>query len=30
MIEPIRDHWAIALGIVVLALAVITWWQRRS
>jgi hypothetical protein len=29
MIEPIRDHWAIALGAVILVAAVIAWWQRR-
>ena len=29
MIEPIRDHWAIALGVAILVAAVIAWWQRR-
>lgn len=31
MIEPVRDHWLIALGIVVLLGALIVWWRvRRS
>ncbi len=30
MIEPIRDHWLIALGIVILVAAVIVWWRTRS
>jgi hypothetical protein len=30
MIEPIRDHWVIALGIVVLVGALIVWWRNRS
>jgi len=29
MIEPIRDHWVIALGIVVLVGALIVWWKSR-
>lgn len=29
MIEPIRDHWLIALGIVILFAAVIVWWRSR-
>lgn len=29
MIEPIRDHWVIALGIVVLVSAFIVWWKSR-
>jgi hypothetical protein len=29
MIEPIRDHWAIALGIVVLVAALVVWWWAR-
>ena len=29
MIEPIRDHWAIALGVVVLIVAVVVWWRAR-
>jgi hypothetical protein len=29
MIEPIRDHWVIALAIVILAAAVIIWWRSR-
>jgi hypothetical protein len=29
MIEPIRDHWVIALAIVILAAAMITWWRSR-
>lgn len=27
MIEPIRDHWVIALGIVILLAAVVVWWR---
>jgi hypothetical protein len=27
MIEPIRDHWVIALGIVILVAAVVVWWR---
>jgi LPXTG-motif cell wall-anchored protein len=29
MIEPVRDHWIIALGIVVLVGALIVWWRSR-
>lgn len=29
MIEPVRDHWVIALVVVVLVAAVITWWRSR-
>lgn len=29
MIEPIRDHWVIALGVVVLVGALIVWWRNR-
>jgi hypothetical protein len=29
MIEPIRDHWVIALGIVILVAALVVWWQAR-
>lgn len=30
MVEPIRDHWLIALAVVVLVVAVIAWlWSRR-
>ncbi len=29
MIEPIRDHWVIALAIVILAAAVIIRWRSR-
>ncbi len=27
MIEPIRDHWVIALGVVILVAAVVVWWR---
>jgi LPXTG-motif cell wall-anchored protein len=29
MIEPIRDHWLIALGVVVLLGALLVWWRTR-
>jgi LPXTG-motif cell wall-anchored protein len=29
MIEPIRDHWIIVLGIVVLVGALVVWWRNR-
>lgn len=29
MIEPVRDHWVIALGIVVLLGALLVWWRTR-
>jgi hypothetical protein len=29
MIEPIRDHWLIALGVVILIGALIVWWKAR-
>ncbi len=29
MIEPIRDHWVIALAIAILAAAVIIRWRSR-
>jgi LPXTG-motif cell wall-anchored protein len=29
MIEPIRDHWVIALGLVVLVGALVVWWRSR-
>ena len=30
MVEPIRDHWLIALAVVVLVGTVIAWlWSRR-
>jgi LPXTG-motif cell wall-anchored protein len=29
MIEPIRDHWIIVLGIVVLVGALLVWWRNR-
>ena len=29
MIEPIRDHWVIALGIVILVAALVVWWRAR-
>ena len=30
MIEPIRDHWVIALAVVVLVGALVVWWRNRS
>jgi len=27
MIEPIRDQWVIAVGIVILVAAVVVWWR---
>jgi hypothetical protein len=29
MIEPVRDHWVIVLGIVVLLGARLVWWRTR-
>jgi hypothetical protein len=29
MIEPLRDHWVIALGAAILIAAVIALWQGR-
>jgi LPXTG-motif cell wall-anchored protein len=29
VIEPVRDHWIIALGIVVLLGALLVWWRTR-
>jgi len=29
MIEPIRDHWVIVLGVVVLVGALVVWWKNR-
>jgi LPXTG-motif cell wall-anchored protein len=29
MIEPIRDHWVIVLGVVVLVGALVVWWRNR-
>ena len=29
MIEPIRDNWVIALGVVVLLGALLVWWWTR-
>jgi LPXTG-motif cell wall-anchored protein len=29
MIEPIRDNWVIALGVVVLLGALLVWWRTR-
>jgi LPXTG-motif cell wall-anchored protein len=29
MIEPVRDHWIIVLGIVVLLGALVVWWRTR-
>jgi LPXTG-motif cell wall-anchored protein len=29
VIEPIRDSWAIALGLVVLVGALLVWWRTR-
>jgi len=29
MIEPIRDHWVIALGVIVLVGALVAWWRNR-
>ncbi|HET8533760.1 MAG TPA: LPXTG cell wall anchor domain-containing protein [Methylomirabilota bacterium] len=29
MIEPIRDHWIIVLGVIVLVGALVVWWRNR-
>jgi hypothetical protein len=27
MIEPIRDHWVIVGALVILIVALVTWWR---
>jgi len=27
VIEPIRDHWLIVLGVIVLIVATAVWWR---
>ena len=29
MIEPIRDHWVVVLGVIVLVGALVVWWRSR-
>jgi LPXTG-motif cell wall-anchored protein len=29
MIEPVRDNWIIALGVLVLLGALVVWWRTR-
>jgi hypothetical protein len=29
MIAPIRDHWVIVLGVIVLVGALVVWWRNR-
>lgn len=29
MIEPVRDHWIIVSGIIVLLGALLVWWRTR-
>ena len=29
MIEPVRDHWIIVLGVTVLLGALLVWWRTR-
>ncbi|HEX4993716.1 MAG TPA: LPXTG cell wall anchor domain-containing protein [Methylomirabilota bacterium] len=29
MIEPVRDHWIIVLGVVILLGALLVWWRTR-
>jgi hypothetical protein len=29
MIEPVRDHWVIVLGVLVLVGALVAWWRNR-
>lgn len=29
MVEAVRDHWLVMLGIVVLVAAGIVWWRAR-
>jgi len=29
VIEPVRDNWVIALGVVVLLGALLVWWRSR-
>jgi LPXTG-motif cell wall-anchored protein len=29
VIEPVRDNWIIALGVLVLLGALLVWWRSR-
>jgi LPXTG-motif cell wall-anchored protein len=29
VIEPVRDNWVIALGVLVLLGALLVWWRSR-
>jgi hypothetical protein len=29
MVEAVRDHWLIAIAVVVLVIAVLMWWRGR-
>ena len=29
MVQAVRDHWLIALGIIALIAASIVWWRNR-
>jgi LPXTG-motif cell wall-anchored protein len=29
MIERVRDHWIIVLGVIVLLGALLVWWRTR-
>jgi len=29
MVEAVRDHWLIAIGVVLLVVSAVVWWRNR-
>ena len=29
MVEAVRDHWVIAMAVIVLVIAAVMWWRGR-
>jgi hypothetical protein len=29
MVQAVQDHWLIAIGVIVLVVAAISWWRHR-
>jgi hypothetical protein len=29
MVEAVRDHWVIAMAVIVLVIAAVVWWRGR-